>query len=127
MKHSFSSRQTEVSASNRIIIEAIALQKMYDMGKLEVHALKGVDLSIVHGEVVAIMGSSGCGKTTLLNCLSGLDSVTSGTVKIAGQDIRALSDRELTSFRAREMGFIFQSYNLLPVLTGWRMWNCHCW
>lgn len=118
MQHSFSSRQTEVSASNRIIIESIALQKMYDMGKLEVHALKGVDLSIVHGEVVAIMGPSGCGKTTLLNCLSGLDSVTSGTVKIAGQDIRALSDRELTSFRAREMGFIFQSYNLLPVLTG---------
>jgi putative ABC transport system ATP-binding protein len=64
------------------------------------------------------MGPSGCGKTTLLNCLSGLDSVSSGTIKIAGQDIRALSDRELTAFRAREMGFVFQTYNLLPVLTG---------
>jgi putative ABC transport system ATP-binding protein len=75
-------------------------------------------LSIRRGEVVAIMGPSGCGKTTLLNCLSGLDSVTSGKIKIAGQDIRRLSDRELTSFRAREMGFVFQAYNLLPVLTG---------
>jgi putative ABC transport system ATP-binding protein len=64
------------------------------------------------------MGPSGCGKTTLLNCLSGLDTITSGTIRIAGHDIRGLSDRELTDFRAREMGFVFQTYNLLPVLNG---------
>src|SRR5579875_642000 len=100
------------------IVQALDLHKTYDTGKLKVQALKGVNLHIQRGEVVAIMGPSGCGKTTLLNCLSGLDSVSAGIVKIAGQDIRALSDRELTAFRAREMGFVFQTYNLLPVLTG---------
>jgi len=100
------------------IIEAIEIYKDYDTGTLQVQALKGVSLCIQHGEVVAIMGPSGCGKTTLLNCLSGLDGVTSGTIKIAGQDIRGFSDRELTAFRAREMGFVFQTYNLLPVLNG---------
>src|SRR6266699_1630740 len=100
------------------IIEAIDVHKDYDTGKLKVQALKGVNLHIQRGEVVAIMGPSGCGKTTLLNCLSGLDSVTSGIIKIAGQDIRGLSDRELTTFRACEMGFVFKTLNLLPVLTG---------
>ncbi len=104
--------------SNDSIIEAIDIYKNYETGTLNVQALKGVSLHIQRGEVVAIMGPSGCGKTTLLNCLSGLDSITSGTVKIAGQDIRSLSDRELTAFRASEMGFVFQSYNLLPVLNG---------
>src|SRR5215469_8243652 len=101
-----------------VIIEAKQVRKSYETGKLAVNALRGVDVQIERGEVVAIMGPSGCGKTTLLNCLSGLDSVTSGTVKIAGQDIRSLSDRELTAFRACEMGFVFQVYNLLPVLSG---------
>jgi len=100
------------------MIEATDVHKDYDMGTLKVTALKGVSLQIHRGEVVAIMGPSGCGKTTLLNCLSGLDKVTSGTIKIAGQDIRGLSDRELTAFRARDMGFVFQTYNLLPVLNG---------
>ena len=101
-----------------IIIEAIDIRKEYATGILNVQALKGVNLQIARAEVVAIMGPSGCGKTTLLNCLSGLDAVTSGTIRIAGRDIRGLSDRELTAFRAREMGFIFQTYNLLPVLNG---------
>src|SRR5712664_532858 len=88
---------------HEMIIEAIDLCKEYATGKLNVQALKGVNLRIMRGEVVAIMGPSGCGKTTLLNCLSGLDSISSGTVRIAGQDLRGLSDRALTAFRAREM------------------------
>jgi putative ABC transport system ATP-binding protein len=100
------------------VIEAEQVHKDYETGALTVQALRGVSVRIWAGEVVAMMGPSGCGKTTLLNCLSGLDSITSGTVRIVGHDIRGLSDRELTAFRAREMGFVFQTYNLLPVLTG---------
>src|SRR5215467_12344497 len=118
MHQSVSQNLAEQVGERAPIIEAIAIHKEYDTGTLSVQALKGVSLHIQRGEVVAIMGPSGCGKTTLLNCLSGLDGVTSGTIKIAGQDIRSLSDRELTAFRAREMGFVFQTYNLLPVLNG---------
>jgi putative ABC transport system ATP-binding protein len=104
------------AAFDDTVIEATDVHKVYNTGAVSVQALKGVQLHIQRGEVVAIMGPSGCGKTTLLNCLSGLDRVTKGTVKIAGQDIGRLPDRALTGFRAREMGFIFQTYNLLPVL-----------
>jgi putative ABC transport system ATP-binding protein len=113
-----SSTLSSKNEERAIIIEALEVQKEYDTGALKVHALKGVSLCIRYGDIVAIMGPSGCGKTTLLNCLSGLDSLTSGVIKIAGQDLRGLSDRELTAFRAREMGFVFQTYNLLPVLNG---------
>src|SRR6266852_2391078 len=102
MKQSMPHDLTLLRESSASIIEAIDVRKDYDTGKLKVQALRGVSLHIQRGEVVAIMGPSGCGKTTLLNCLSGLDQVTSGTIKIAGQDIRGFSDRELTAFRACE-------------------------
>ena len=99
------------------IIEARGVEKTYDTGKVEVHALRGVDLSLARGEMVAIMGPSGCGKTTLLNCLSGLDSIDAGEIVIEGTPLSAMSDRERTDYRAKRMGFVFQFYNLMPVLT----------
>jgi ABC-type lipoprotein export system ATPase subunit len=99
------------------IIEARGVQKTYDTGKVEVPALRGVDLTLARGEMVAIMGPSGCGKTTLLNCLSGLDAIDAGEVLIEGTPLSAMSDRERTDYRARRMGFVFQFYNLMPVLT----------
>jgi putative ABC transport system ATP-binding protein len=99
------------------IVDARRIEKTYDTGKVRVHVLKGVDLILERGEMVAIMGPSGCGKTTLLNCLSGLDAVDSGEVVIDGTPLSAMSDRERTDYRARQMGFVFQFYNLMPVLT----------
>jgi putative ABC transport system ATP-binding protein len=99
------------------IIQAHNVRKIYRNGHLRVEALKGIDLAVAPGEVVAIMGPSGCGKTTLLNCLSGLDTIDEGDVFIRGDNLRDLSDNERTSYRARHMGFIFQDFNLLPVLT----------
>jgi putative ABC transport system ATP-binding protein len=99
------------------IVEARALAKTYDTGAVRVQALRGVGLSLERGEMVAIMGPSGCGKTTLLNCLSGLDGIDSGEVVIEGTPLSAMSDRERTDYRARRMGFVFQFYNLMPVLT----------
>jgi putative ABC transport system ATP-binding protein len=99
------------------IIQAIDVSKTYRSGEVVVHALRGVTLSVPKGEMLAIMGPSGCGKTTLLNCLSGLDSFNSGSITINGTDLSRLSDRARTSFRALNMGFIFQFYNLLPVLS----------
>ena len=101
-----------------VIIEARGVWKSFDAGKHRIDALKGVDLTVRRGEVVAVMGPSGCGKTTLLNCLSGLDVIDRGTVRIAGHDLNDLTDNQRTDFRARQMGFVFQTYNLLPVLTG---------
>jgi len=103
--------------SEQPIIQATDVVKTYHTGKVEVPALRGVSLTIPRGEMVAIMGPSGCGKTTLLNCLSGLDAIDSGRILIDGADINTLSDNEKTEYRARRMGFIFQFYNLLPVLS----------
>jgi putative ABC transport system ATP-binding protein len=100
------------------IIEATQVRKRYETGRHRVDALRGVDLTVRRGEVVAVMGPSGCGKTTLLNCLSGLDTIDGGRVRIAGRDLQELGDNKRTDFRAREMGFVFQTYNLLPVLSG---------
>jgi putative ABC transport system ATP-binding protein len=102
---------------NTAIIKAVNVHKTYDTGKIQVKALRGVDLEIKRGEMVAVMGPSGCGKTTLLNCLSGLDDLTSGHVLIEGLDIHKMKDNPRTEYRAKKMGFIFQSFNLLPVLT----------
>jgi ABC-type lipoprotein export system ATPase subunit len=99
------------------IVHATQIEKTYDTGKLAVNALRGVDLKLDRGEMAAIMGPSGCGKTTLLNCLSGLDSIDVGEIEIEGTPLQAMSDRERTDYRARRMGFIFQFYNLMPVLT----------
>lgn len=99
-----------------VVIEARDVQKTYDTGTVQVHALRGVSIEVRRGEMVAIMGPSGCGKTTLLNSLSGLDEFDSGIVLINGNDINRMPDDKKTEFRARDMGFVFQTYNLLPVL-----------
>jgi putative ABC transport system ATP-binding protein len=100
-----------------IIIQADDVVKVYDTGTTTLQALKGIDLAITRGEMVAVMGPSGCGKTTLLNCLSGLDDVSDGTIWIEGQNLASMSDQKRTDYRARRMGFVFQVYNLLPVLS----------
>jgi putative ABC transport system ATP-binding protein len=100
-----------------LIIQASNVVKTYETGTSKIEALKGIDLSIRRGEMVAVMGPSGCGKTTLLNCLSGLDGVNSGNIMLEGKDLAKMSDKERTNYRALRMGFVFQVYNLLPVLT----------
>ena len=104
-------------SANPPIVEAKAIVKTYDTGAVRVEALRGVDLILERGEMAAIMGPSGCGKTTLLNCLSGLDTVDGGDVVIDGTSLSRMSDRERTDYRARHMGFVFQFYNLMPVLS----------
>ena len=99
------------------IIRGIEAHKVYNSGAVTVHALRGVNLAIPKGEMVAIMGPSGCSKTTLLNCFSGLDDLTSGDVRIEGVSLQGMDDDAKSRYRSRRMGFVFQSYNLLPVLT----------
>jgi putative ABC transport system ATP-binding protein len=98
------------------IVEARALWKRYRGAGVTVDALRGVDVQVTAGEIVAIMGPSGCGKTTLLHCLSGLDDFDEGEVFIDGTALRAMSDDQKSELRARKIGFVFQAYNLLPVL-----------
>lgn len=100
-----------------LIINVENLVKTYSTGDLKVSALRGVSLQVRRGEMVAIMGPSGCGKTTLLNCVSGLDRFDDGRVQIDGVDLATLNDRQKTAYRGLHMGFIFQTYNLLPVLS----------
>jgi len=106
-----------VSPNDDLIIQATGVQKSYHTGLVSVTALRGVDLSVQRGEMVAVMGPSGCGKTTLLNCLSGLDTPDQGQIVIEGVSLSGMSDRDRTAYRARRMGFVFQFYNLLPVLS----------
>ena len=101
------------------ILETKDLRKTYGSGEAEVRAMDGVDLCVESGEFVAIVGSSGSGKSTLLHMLGGLDRPTSGTVTVDGRELSTLKDEELTIFRRRKIGFVFQSYNLVPVLSVW--------
>ena len=98
------------------ILETKDLRKIYGAGDTEVHALDGVNLAVEEGEFVAVVGTSGSGKSTLLHMLGGLDRPTSGTVTVDGKDIFSLKDEALTIFRRRKIGFVFQNYNLVPVL-----------
>lgn len=100
-----------------VIVEARDVHKTYDTGKVKVHALRGVNLQVQRGEMAAIMGPSGCGKTTLLNTLAGLDGIDSGEIHIDRVALQSMNDRQKTDLRARKMGFVFQFYNLLPVLS----------
>jgi putative ABC transport system ATP-binding protein len=112
-----SEKLTQKGDAGTAMVEARGVEKTYAAGGALVHALRGVDLSITRGEMVAVMGPSGCGKTTLLNCLSGLDEFDGGEVLVGGESISWMSDRKRTRFRAQRMGFIFQTYNLIPVLS----------
>ena len=115
------SRETSDAArrngADTAMVEARGVEKTFAAGGALVHALRGVDLRVPRGEMVAVMGPSGCGKTTLLNCLSGLDEFDKGEVFVGGESISGMSDRRRTRFRGEKMGFVFQTYNLIPVLS----------
>lgn len=99
------------------VIKSVGLQKTYNPKTIPVHALNGVDLEIKEGEFTAIVGPSGSGKTTLLNIIGGLDRPTAGSIEVGGVDISNLNDNQLIEFRKNNIGFVFQAYNLIPVLT----------
>jgi putative ABC transport system ATP-binding protein len=103
--------------SEEVVLSARELVKTYQMGEVQVHALRGVDMELRSGEFLVLLGASGSGKSTLLNILGGLDTATSGTVVYRGQDLTAADDEELTEFRRAHVGFVFQFYNLIPSLT----------
>lgn len=105
------------TADNDVIIQAIGVAKTYDTGVTKVPALIDIEFTVRRGEMVAVMGPSGCGKTTLLNCLSGLDEIDQGQIWLEGKDLARMGDKARTIYRATRMGFIFQVYNLLPVLS----------
>ena len=100
-----------------LVFRARDLRKVYGMGEVEVHALRSVDLDVRRGELLVMLGASGSGKSTLLNILGGLDVPTSGTVMFQGQDLAAAEEKERTSYRREQVGFVFQFYNLIPSLT----------
>ena len=106
-----------MAAEGKVLIECRDLSKIYQMGKVEIPALKDVDLEVIRGEYVAIMGPSGSGKSTLLNLLGCLDRPTSGQYVLGGEDVAQLSDDEISAIRGLKIGFVFQSFNLIPRLT----------
>jgi len=116
MKKYKNSKKSEFNKKN-IVVEGVDVVKKYKNEDLIVEVLKKVSITIREGEIVAIVGPSGCGKTTLLNCLSGIDEIDSGEVFFDEKNLRGLSDNEKTKIRAKDMGFIFQNFNLIPVLS----------
>lgn len=109
--------EAEAARQNEVVFRARGLTKTYDMGEVQVHALRGVDVDLFARELVVLLGPSGSGKSTLLNILGGLDAATSGKVAYLGQELTLASDRELTVYRRFHVGFVFQFYNLIPSLT----------
>src|SRR5216110_704458 len=107
-------------AGNSILVNVDGVDKMFNRGSEDIHVLSSLNLKVPKGEFLALMGPSGSGKSTLLNLIGGLDRPTKGTVSIAGERVDQLSDRKLAAWRARHIGFVFQLYNLLPVLTAER-------
>lgn len=105
------------SSPANIVFSARGLTKTYQMGDVEIHALRGIDLDLHAGELVVFLGASGSGKSTLLNILGGLDAASSGDVRYQSTHLTGISDRELTRFRRQHVGFVFQFYNLIPSLT----------
>lgn len=109
--------QAVTRSKEDVVFEARGLTKVYDMGEVQVHALRGIDLDLFRTELVVMLGPSGSGKSTLLNILGGLDTATEGTVSYLGRDLTRATQRELTEFRRYHVGFVFQFYNLIPSLT----------
>ncbi len=105
------------TGTGEVVLSARDLTKVYQMGEVEVHALRGVDIDLHSGEFLVLLGASGSGKSTLLNILGGLDTATSGTVTYRGQSLTHADDEELTEYRRAHVGFVFQFYNLIPSLT----------
>lgn len=105
--------------TQKIIVDAQSVSKVFHKGTEEIHPLREVSLSVQEGEFLSLMGPSGSGKTTMLNIIAGIDSPTSGSVHVDGVDISALNDTQLSRWRAQSIGYIFQLYNLIPVLTAW--------
>ncbi len=109
--------KTKEPNGTNVVVECINLRKSYILGEVKVEALRGINMQIKRGEMVSIMGASGCGKTTLLNIIGSLDYPTSGKIILEGKDISDATERELTRIRRKSVGFVFQFYNLLPVLS----------
>ena len=105
------------TSSGQSVFEARGVTKIYDMGEVQVHALRGVDMDLFSGELMVLLGPSGSGKSTLLNILGGLDTATGGTVRYGDLDLTKASEKELTNYRRHNVGFVFQFYNLIPSLT----------
>jgi putative ABC transport system ATP-binding protein len=110
---------TENSQENPVIVKLEGVTKVYQQGEVQVHALRGIDLEVRAGECLALTGPSGSGKTTALNMIGGLDEATAGSVIVAGKDMSKLSRAERSALRRDRIGFVFQAYNLIPVLTAY--------